>query len=60
MGPKEDKPLDFGETVLDILDLMDAFAKRHWMHSAGETVAEFAKRLRRAYMFEKYASGKDV
>ena len=46
MGPKEDKPLDFGETVLDILDLMDAFAKRHWMHSAG--------------MFEKYASGKDV
>ncbi len=52
---KDNIPLNFVETVLEILDSMDAYAKRHWMHDEGEAVADFAKRLRRAYLYEKHS-----
>ena len=41
------------ETVLDVVELMESFGSRHWMHAEGQAVREFASRVKRAYQNDR-------
>ena len=50
---EREKPTVYGETVLDVVDSMERFANRHWMHDEGQNTREFANRVKKAYLQEK-------